>query len=131
MAEIQLGRMQLRMMQVIWKAGRCTAREITAAMNAEEPTAHSTVQTLLRTLEDKGAVAHEVEGRTFIFYPLVREDQVRQDATADLVERVFGGSAGSLVSYLLKSGKVSRKELDEIRRLIDAERKKRSERRQR
>jgi predicted transcriptional regulator len=125
MAEIQLGRMQLRMMQVIWRAGRCTAREITDAMNAEEPTAHSTVQTLLRTLEDKGAVAHEVEGRTFIFYPLVKEDEVQQDATEDLVERVFGGSAENLVSYLLKSRKVSRRELDEIRRMIDTERKKR------
>ena len=125
MAKIQLGRMQLRMMQVIWKAGRCTAREITDAMNAQEPTAHSTVQTLLRTLEEKGAVAHHVEGRTFIFYPRVKEDEVQQDATEDLVERVFGGSAGNLVSYLVKSGKVSRQELDEIRKMIDTERKKR------
>jgi predicted transcriptional regulator len=125
MAKIQLGRMQLRMMQVIWKAGRCTAREITDAMNAQEPTAHSTVQTLLRTLEEKGAVAHKVEGRTFIFYSRVKEDEVQQDATEDLVERVFGGSAGNLVSYLVKSGKVSRQELDEIRKMIDTERKKR------
>jgi len=125
MAKIQLGRMQLRMMQVIWKAGRCTAREITDAMNAQEPTAHSTVQTLLRTLEDKRAIAHKVEGRTFIFYALVKEDEVQQDATEDLVDRVFGGSAGNLVSYLVKSGKVSRQELDEIRKMIDTERKKR------
>src|SRR5262245_45401342 len=125
MAKIRLGRMQLRMMQVIWKAGRCTARAITDAMNAQEPTAHSTVQTLLRTLEDKGALAHKVEGRTFIFYPRVKEDEVQQDVTEDLVERVFGGSAGNLVSYLVKSGKVSRQELDEIRKMIDTERKKR------
>lgn len=118
MADIRLGRMQLRMMQVLWKAGRCTAREITDTMNADEPTTHSTVQTLLRTLEDKQAVAHKVEGRTFIFYPLIQEDDVREDATEDLVDRVFGGSAGSLVSYLLKNGRVSEKELDEIRKLI-------------
>jgi BlaI family penicillinase repressor len=117
--------MQLRIMQVLWKAGRCTARDITEAMNASEPTAHSTVQTLLRTLEDKRAVAHEISGRTFIFYPLVKEGDVQQDATEDLVDRVFGGRAGSLVSYLLKNGRVSRKELDEIRKLVDEERKKR------
>lgn len=125
MAKMQLGRMQLRMMQALWKAGRASARDITEAMNAVEPTAHSTVQTLLRTLEAKRAVAHEVEGRTFIFYPLVREDEVQEDATADLVERVFGGRASALVSYLLKSGKVSQGELDEIRKLIDRERKNR------
>jgi len=50
---------------------------------------------------------------------------VQQDATEDLVERVFGGSVGNLVSYLVKSGKVSRQELDEIRKMIDTERKKR------
>ena len=119
MAEIRLGRMQLRIMQVLWKAGSCTARQITDAMNAMEPTAHSTVQTLLRSLEDKHVVAHRAEGRTFVFYPLVQEEEVRKEATEDLVDRVFGGKAGQLVSYLLKAGKVSRKELDEIREMID------------
>lgn len=124
MAPLRLGRMQLKIMQVLWQSGRVTARDITDALNADEPTAHSTVQTLLRTLEDKRAVAHDVEGRTFLFYPLVQQNQVQQDATHDLLERVFGGSARSLVSYLLKTGKVSRRELDEIRKLIDEERKK-------
>ena len=125
MAKMQLGRMQLRLMQVLWKSGRASAREITDAVNAVEPTAHSTVQTLLRMLEDKQAVGHDVTGRTFMFYPLVREDEVQEDVTFDLIERVFGGRAGALVSYLLKSGKVSRDELDEIRKLVDDERKKR------
>jgi|SRR5579863_5727858 len=124
MSDIRLGRMQLRMMQVLWDLGSCTARQLTDAMNAEEPTAHSTVQTLLRTLEDKKVVAHKAEGRTFIFYPLVQEDEVRQDATQDLVERVFGGDASSLVSYLLKAGKITSEELDALRKRIDASPKK-------
>ena len=58
MTPTQLGRMQLLIMQTLWKAGRATAREITDALNESEPVAHSTVQTLLRTLEDKGAISH-------------------------------------------------------------------------
>ncbi len=119
MTATKLGRVQLLIMQVLWDKRRATAREITDAINATQPIAHSTVQTLLRGLEEKGSISHKVEGRTFIFFPLVEADKFRQNATRDLIERVFGGSAGMLVAHLLKHENVSRKELDEIRKLID------------
>ena len=124
MAPTQLGRVQLRIMQVLWEQGRSTAREITDALNAAEPIAHSTVQTLLRGLEEKDAVAHKAEGRTFVFIPRVKEDQFKQSASRDLVERVFGGNAGTLVAHLLKNENVSRKEIEEIRKLINRRKKK-------
>jgi BlaI family penicillinase repressor len=119
MAATRLGRVQLLIMQVLWDKGRATAREITDAINASEPIAHSTVQTLLRGLEEKGSISHEAEGRTFVFLPLVAEDKFKRSATRDLIERVFGGNAGSLVAHLLKNENVSRKEVDEIRKLIN------------
>ena len=124
MSEAQLGRMQFRIMQVLWDRGRASAREITDALNAVggEPVAHSTVQTLLRQLEAKGAVGHEAEDRTFIFSPLLVEDRVKKTAARDLLERVFGGSVGSLVAHLLKDERVSRDELDELRKLIERQR---------
>ena len=124
MASTQLGRVQLLIMQVLWDKKRATAREITDAINELEPIAHSTVQTLLRGLEEKGAATHETEGRTFVFYPLVEEDKFKQSATADLVDRVFGGNAATLVAHLLKSENVSRKEVNEIRKLINRRGKK-------
>jgi BlaI family penicillinase repressor len=119
MTATQLGRVQLLIMQTLWKLGRATAREITDALNEVEPIAHSTVQTLLRSLEEKGSITHEVEGRTFVFVPLVQEDKYKRNATRDLLERVFGGDVRSLVAHLLQNEKVSRQELDDIRRLID------------
>ena len=125
MSETQLGRMQFRIMQVVWERGRITAREITDALNESEPgsVAHSTVQTLLRQLEAKGAVGHSAEGRTFLFYAQLKEDRVKKTATRDLLERVFGGSVGSLVAHLLNNERLSKKELDELHRLIDQRRK--------
>ena len=125
MGETQLGRMQFRIMQVLWERGRITAREITDALNESEPgsVAHSTVQTLLRQLEAKGAVGHSAEGRTFLFYAQLKEDRVKKTATRDLLERVFGGSVGSLVAHLLNNERLSKKELDELHRLIDQRRK--------
>jgi BlaI family penicillinase repressor len=119
MTATQLGRVQLLIMQTLWKLGRATAREITDALNEEDSIAHSTVQTLLRTLEEKGSIRHEVDGRTFVFVPLVQEDKYKRNATRDLLERVFGGDVRSLVAHLLQNEKVSRKELDEIRQLIE------------
>jgi BlaI family penicillinase repressor len=106
-------------MQTLWKRGRATARDITDELNEQEPIAHSTVQTLLRSLEEKGTIKHEVEGRTFVFVPLVQEDKYKHTATRDLLERVFGGDVRSLVAHLLQNEKVSRKELDDIRQMIE------------
>ena len=121
---LRLGRIQMRIMQVLWERERVTAREITDALNAEEPIAHSTVQTLLRGLEVKDAVGHEIEGRTFIFFPKVRGEQVSRSVTRELVDRVFGGSVSELVSYLLKNEKVSAEELKQIRRMINQQSRK-------
>jgi BlaI family penicillinase repressor len=103
----------------LWARGLATARQITEALNCGKPIAHSTVQTLLRKLEAKGAVTHDLVERTFIFRPLIQPDKVRRRATRDFLERLFGGSAGGLVAYLLRSEPISRAELRAIRRLIN------------
>ncbi len=124
MTPTQLGRVQLLIMQVLWTMGKATARAITDSINVAEPIAHSTVQTLLRGLEEKGSISHEAEGRTFVFFPLVQEDTFKRSATRDLIERVFGGNAGTLVAHLLNNEQVSREEVSEIRKLINRRSKK-------
>ena len=114
-----LAELQLAIMQVLWERGRCSARDVTDALNREQPVAHSTVQTLLRKLEAKGAVAHDVEDRTFLYYPLAKQTKVTRSATRDLVDRVFGGSVGGLISYLLRHERLPPDELEQIRKLID------------
>jgi len=117
----KLGKVQFQIMQVLWQRGQATAREITDDLCRSAPIAHSTVQTLLRKLEAKGAVAHDSEDRTFVFRPLYRQAEVSASATRDLLERVFGGSVYGLVSHLLKNETVSPDELARLRQLIDRE----------
>jgi BlaI family penicillinase repressor len=124
MRATQLGKVQLLIMQVLWEKGSATARKITDSINATEPIAHSTVQTLLRGLEDKGSVSHKAEGRTFVFSPLVAEDRFKQSATRDLLQRAFGGNVATMVAHLLKNEKVSPQEIAEIRKLINRREKK-------
>ncbi len=102
--------------------GRTPARSPTRS-NASEPVAHSTVQTLLRQLEAKGAVGHEAQDRTFVFFPKLKEDRVKRTAAREVLDRVFGGNVGSLVAHLLKQERLSRAEVDELRRLIEQQQK--------
>jgi len=116
---IRVGAVQIRILRVLWASGRATARAITDELSREKDIAHSTVQTLLRKLEAKGAVGHEVEGRTFVFHPLVTEAEVCRSATRELLSRIFDGSAVGLVAHLVKHEDISADELEEIRRLIE------------
>lgn len=118
MAEMSFGKVQLRIMQILWKKGQVNAREITDELNKIAPIAHSTVQTLLRKLEQKGAVDHDVEDRTFIFYPLVEAEKVTRNGLRDFVDRMFAGSPVGLVSYLIKNEDISKDELKKISELI-------------
>jgi len=117
----RLGRVQMRIMEVLWETGHATAREITDALNRTGAIAHSTVQTLLRKLEAKGAVAHDVDDRTFVFRPTVQPEPVRQTATREFVDRLFGGSTSGLVAYLLRQERIPPEEMREIHDLIEAQ----------
>ena len=119
----RLGKVQLQIMQVLWEHGRATARQITDALSRSKPIAHSTVQTLLRKLEAKGAVAHEVEERTFIFRPLYEQSEVADSVTRDLLTRVFSGSVYGLVAHLLQHETISGDELMRLRALVNEEKK--------
>ncbi len=118
MSNQQFGVVQLKIMQVLWDRGQANAREITSALNKEQEIAHSTVQTLLRQLELKGAISHQRENRTFVFRPMIEQDSVVASEIRQLKKRLFSGSAMSLVSYLLKQETIAPEEMNEIKRLI-------------
>jgi BlaI family penicillinase repressor len=118
MASSKLGKVQLQIMEVLWRQGAATAREITDELSRQTPIAHSTVQTLLRKLEAKGAVRHEEQGRTFVFKPVYEQTEVAASATNDLLTRIFKGSVSGLVAHLLKHEQVSPEEMKRLRQLI-------------
>ncbi|MCE5252254.1 BlaI/MecI/CopY family transcriptional regulator [bacterium] len=123
MSSLRFGRVQMRIMQVLWNYKEANAREITDELNKIEPIAHSTVQTLLRKLEQKKAIDHKIDNRTFIFYPLVKSENVTQSALHDFIDRIFAGSPGGLVSYLLKHENIPPEDLKKIRDLINQKEK--------
>ena len=121
---ITLGNVQFRIMRVLWDDGEATARRVTDRLNEAGPIAHSTVQTLLRKLETKRAVAHERRDRVFVFRPLVGEHEVTRSAAQELLGRLFQGSISGLVAHLLEDEAVSDEEMRRLRALVDAQARK-------
>jgi len=121
MSKLKFGKVQLSIMKVLWGKKCATAWEITEAMNrlSRRRVAHSSVQTHLRELEKNGAIGHDVDNRTFVFYPLVKQENVVQHAFQDFVEQIFSGSATGLVSYIVENKYVSPEELKKIRDMLD------------
>jgi predicted transcriptional regulator len=111
---------ELAILRVLWQRGPSTVRDVAAAMGREG--AYTTVLKLLQIMTDKGLVRRDERARTHIYEATSSEDQTQQQLVADLLDRVFDGSAARLVLQALASGKTSPAELAEIRRLIDKHR---------
>jgi BlaI family penicillinase repressor len=122
--EIRMGKVQLRIMQFLWERGQATAREISDYVTATEPISHSTVQTLLRKLEKKNAVSHVERDRVFYFSPTANQADVTSSTTREFLNRVFQGSATSLVSHILQHEEISNDELQQLHQMIEEYREK-------
>jgi BlaI family penicillinase repressor len=108
-AKSGLTRLELKIMQVIWKRGASTVNEVQA--DIEPPLAYTTVQTMLNILEKKGKLERELRGRAYIYSATVTEEKAVGQSLRDLIDRMFGGSSEELVMSLLKSRQIDAKRL--------------------
>ena len=115
---VRLGPLQLQIMQVLWEqSDPQTVSEVQLALKGRE-LAYTTIATMLRKMEAKGLVDHQVDGRRFLYFSRISPDDVSGGVSRDLVDRIFGGSLADTVSHLLQSREVDPTELDELEELI-------------
>ncbi len=126
LSEIRLGRLELQIMQVVWDKDRATVHDVKEALSHGRKPAYSTILTMMRKLEAKGYLEHDVADRTFVYRATISRQQARHSMLGDLLNRVFEGSPSQLVSSLVEQNHVTEDELREIRKLI-AERRKANE----
>ena len=107
---------EAEIMDVLWKKGTATADQTRALLHGRPH--DSTVRTLLRVLEEKGHVKHDVEGRTYVYRPVIRRDSAQKRAVKKLLRRFFGGSSESLVIRLLEDEQITADELRELARTV-------------
>ena len=105
-------------MSVLWRKQTASVAEVVSVLKRKRPVSYSTVQTILRILEEKGYVSHEKVARAFIYRPLVDQRQARSRALKHLVNRLFNGSPGLLVLNVLEDERIEAEEMNRLRRLI-------------
>ena len=114
-----LGELQHAIMQVLWGRNEATVAEVHETLYDKRGLAPTTIATMLRKMEDKGVVAHRVEGRQFVYRPAVSEDAVRSSMVGELLERLFAGDPAALVSHLVADREIDREEIERLRALLD------------
>ena len=113
----EFGDRELDVMAVLWEHGAATVAEVRERL--ADDLAYNTVLTVLRTLEDKGHVGHEEEGRAYRYFPLVDREAAGTSALGRIVGKLFGGSRELLLTQLVSDRRLGRDELERMRRLLD------------
>jgi BlaI family transcriptional regulator, penicillinase repressor len=115
--DVTLTGRELDIMTILWQLGSGTVAEVRERLPVD--LAYTTVLSLIRTMEEKELVRHEVDGRAFRYFPLIQENSVRRSALKQLVETLFQGAPELLLTQLVSDRRLSETDLRRIRELID------------
>jgi predicted transcriptional regulator len=115
--------LELRLINIVWEKEKATVREVKDALPRRKPLAYSTVLTVMRNLEWKGYLRHEVDERTYVYHPTVPRDEVVHSMLRHLAGRVFGDSAELLMVNFLEREELSLDKLRRLKKLIAAKEK--------
>jgi predicted transcriptional regulator len=114
--DIQFTDREIDIMEVLWERGPSLVAEVRAAL--PDPLAYTTVLTILRTLEGKGHVGHDEEGRGHRYHAKVAQQAARGSALRYLTRKLFKGSAELLLTQLVSDRDLGEEELARMRELL-------------
>jgi predicted transcriptional regulator len=110
---------ELEILRVLWSLGPCTVKQIHEALPSKSPRGYTTVLKLLQIMSGKGLVRRDEKQRAHIYEACFSQEQTQKRLVGDLLDKAFSGSAGKMVMQALSERNASRKEVREIRRLLD------------
>jgi BlaI family transcriptional regulator, penicillinase repressor len=119
MDEIYFTPRELDVMSVLWRAGSGTVAEVRDGLG--EGLAYTSVLSALQTLEEKGFVRHEAEGRAYRYHPLVAPEQAGGSALTRILDKIYHGSVELLVAQLVRSQGLSADEVARLQGLLESD----------
>jgi predicted transcriptional regulator len=106
-------------MQVLWRDGEVSVKEITAELSKTKPTAYTTMQTMCKILAEKGYADFRKDGRAFLYSAKLTEKEAQQSALSTLLNKFFGGSSQLLTQHLMEESDVDLSALQQLQDKID------------
>jgi BlaI family penicillinase repressor len=110
---------ELDILQILWNRGPSTVREIHEVMSREKDIGYTSALKLLQIMTTKGLVTRIEEQRAHVYTAALPAEKTKQQMAADVLQRVFRGSASQLMQHALSGKRSSKQEIDEIRKLLD------------
>lgn len=116
MDEIYFPPRELEVMSILWRRGSATVSEVREDL--PEDLAYTSVLSALQTLEEKGYVRHEPEGRAYRYHPTVKAERAGGSALARIRDAIFQGSAERMFAQIVADRGLGREELERMRKLL-------------
>jgi len=118
----QISEAELEVMKILWEIGHATSSQIIDKLTKTTEWKPKTIQTLIIRLVAKGALkAEKTEGKAFMYFPLISEDEFKVYASKSFLQKLFNGSLNLMVASFIKEQKISREEINSLKKLLDEE----------
>jgi BlaI family transcriptional regulator, penicillinase repressor len=108
---------ELDIMSILWRQGGATVAEVRDLL--PDSLAYTSVLSALQTLEEKGYVGHDTEGRAYRYYPMVAVEEAGESALGRVLDKIFHGSAESLLAQLVSDRTIPPDELKRMRQMLE------------
>lgn len=121
----QISEAEFEVMKIVWKHAPISTNEITEKLLQTTSWSPKTIQTLIKRLVTKGALAYEKQSRVFVYTPLVKESEYIGQESNSFLERYYDGDIITMLSAYIENNKLSEKEIEHLRTLLPKRPKKR------
>ena len=117
---MQISEAESAVMEVLWRGpAPMTSEAVVAALTVTHDWREPTIKTLLNRLLNKGAISAERDGRRYLYSPLLQREDWLLEQSSGLLERLFDGRVAPLVAHFSEHRKLSRKDIAELRKLLE------------
>ena len=110
---------ELEVLKELWQESALTARQLTERLQQRTSWSEPTIKTLLLRLLQKNAVSRSAQDKVFVYSAVVSRDEYRYAAGRNLLDRLFNGVAGELVTCLVRNEAMSSSEIEELKKMLD------------
>lgn len=110
---------ELDILNVLWQRGEATVREVYESLNQDKTTGYTTVLKTMQIMDEKCLVERDTQGKAHIYRAKLKQTEAQRNFVANMLDKLFGGSAKQLVLQALESKPASAEEMKEIREILD------------
>ncbi len=111
---------ELEILHVLWQLGEAKVQAVNDTLSEIKPVGYTTTLKTMQIMEQKGLLGRKKDGKSHIYFPQIAQADTQGSMLEKLLQSAFGGSKSQLVMQLLGNKKVSKKELNEIKKFLDS-----------